>query len=162
MTNSNFLKKLLATASVVAVSAGASNAFAALKQANGAATIANGAGSVNIVDTATPPVGVNFNNGDSLTYLGNHTLNTAGNVTVHTIDLNNKTAGVFTVSNDVSLSSVINTGGNQKLSTTVANNKTLTLDNNAGLNASGSAASGGIFTHLGPLTLGGGAGRAIA
>ncbi len=159
MTNSNFLKKLLATASVVAVSASASSSFANLKQINAGATITNGGG-VGIVDTANPPAGANFNDGDSLSYLGNHTLSTGGVVTVHTIDLNNKNAGVFTVGNDASVSSVINSGGNQKLVTTVGNNRTLTLDKNAGLNASGAVATGGVFTHLGPVTLGGGAGGA--
>ena len=160
MTNSNFLKKLLTTASVIAVSTSAGSAFAALKQINAHATITNAALSPGIVDTAIPPVAANFNNGDSLAHLGNFTLTTGGDVNIGAIDINNKAAGAFTTANAVSLSAVVNSGGNQKLAVTVGNTQTLTLDNKGGLNAAGQVVTGGTFTHLGPLTLGNGGGGA--
>jgi len=158
MTNSNFLKKLLTTASVIAVSASAGSAFAELKRIDANATIINAAPSAGIFDTATPPVAAKFNNDDSLAYFGNFTLTTGGDVDIGAIDLNNNTAGTFTTKNDVSLSAVINSTGAQKLAITIGDNKNLTLNSKGGLDAEAQPGNDVRFTHLGDVTLGEGAG----
>ncbi len=144
---SNFLKNLLTTASVLAVTASAGSAMAEQKQnIDGAvATLANGGGSANVATPAAPAAAINFANGDDFRFVSAHALNTGGAVTIGTIDLNGKAAGPFTIAHNVTLTSVIDSAGNNKLATTINNGQTLTLN---GANLSG----------LGNLTLGSGAG----
>ena len=78
MTNSNFLKKLLAATSIFIVSSSASVSFINLRQIDAPAAITNVSG-LGIADNA--PAGSVFNNGESLSYLENNTLNTVGVLT---------------------------------------------------------------------------------
>ena len=144
---SNFLKNLLTTASVLAVTASAGTAMAQDMQnlVGTNAAIANGVVSANTATVAAPAAPANFTNGDNFRFSSANNLTTGGIVTIGTINLNNFAAGPFTVANNVDLASVVNTTGVQKLATTVADGKTLKL-------------TGANVSALGAITLGSGGG----
>jgi len=144
---SNFLKNLLTTASVLAVTASAGTAMAQDMQnlVGTDATIANGGASANTATVAAPAIAANFINGDNFRFSSANNLNTGGAVTIGTINLNNFAAGPFTVVHNADLASVVNTGGAQKLAVTVNNGQILKL-------------TGANVSALGAITLGSGGG----
>ena len=174
---SKFLKNLLTTASAVTVLMGGMQAaygaaIANLKTEDGTdpATLANGAGSANITDSAAAPA--NFANGDSFYFTTPNNLITAGNVTIASIDLNAQNlvgAGAdFKVKHNVNLGSVVDFGGagvivnngtQQILNVIVEDGNTLTLTGIAGVTVpagggGGTATPANTYSSLGDITLG--------
>lgn len=122
---SNFLKNLLTTASVIAVTTSASSAMGAVRTVNSHTTLTTAGVTAGLLDGTTT-----WLNADSLDYnanTANSTLTTTGDVTIVGIDLTNNAPGLFTVANNVSLGAVTSTGGAQYLPITVASDKELTL-----------------------------------
>lgn len=146
---SNFLKNLLTTASVLAVTASAGTAMARDMQniVGNVATIANVALSAHTATVAAPGVAADFADNDNFFFSSANALNTGGIVTVGTIDLKGFAAGPFTVAHSVDLASVVNIGGAQKLATAVNNGQILKL-------------TGANVSALGAITLASGAGGA--
>lgn len=130
---SKFLKNLLTTASVLAVTASAGSAFAQDVTTNKTiATIGVGG-----------PAGTDkvFKNNDNLVYGKNTAVNTNNNLTL-SIDVKGQAPGLFTAANDVIATSITDTtGGDKKVNFVVNTGSKLTLNP-------------GSFTSLGNVTLG--------
>ena len=101
--------------------------------------------------------------GSTLQYTGAFTV-TDADVSVRALDLNNFAAGLFSVTGDISLGSVVDTGGANKLAVNIDDGLTLTLTgtgtaaygaNPALLFQGGQAAANNTYTALGNITLGG-------
>jgi outer membrane autotransporter protein len=155
MEKNNKLKKILTTASVFAMIAGASNSAA------GAQVTTANAGNV-VIDSnaqgANTNAALNANDSFHLSHdlAGNTiTIGTAGNpVAIATFDLNGRAVRDVIVAESSSIASFINSTGAQNATLTVNDGITLTLSGLNGVNAANVAANKGNFAALGDITLG--------
>jgi outer membrane autotransporter protein len=164
MENKFKLKKLLATASALAVITGASSASATLFTDNnvGLVVLEDGQNVINAVSVPGGTAGLLAN--DSYFFTNGQDLSLgAGNgaATMATIDLNNVAGRNITIANDSSIASVVSSGGVQTTALRVNSLKTLTLGGINGVKADGNTVQvAGAYDALGDITLGtaGGAG----
>ncbi len=152
MENKFKLKKFLATASAFAMITSSSSAMGAQITDNNGGDVIIGGGA----DANTNGV---LGDGDSFHFSNaGHALATGGAITINAIDLNGKAPGVFTVAHNTTVGPVVDTGGVNTLNVTVNDVRSLTLANNAGVNAANDAIAAGTFTGLGDVVLGSGGG----
>ncbi len=160
---SKFLKKLLTTASTVAVLiGGVQSASAALYTNNnvGDSVIDTGVATTNAAPAAVWAPNDSFSFGG---FANDLTVGVAGNAgtLVGAIDLAGTAANrTITIAETVSIGSIVNTVNAKVGNLTVNNGKTLTFNTQAGVTAAG-AQAGGIYTGLGTIVLGSGGGGAI-
>lgn len=148
-SDKTLLKKLMAGASALAVVTGVST------QAMGAnLTDTN----VNVTFTDGGGVGLSavFNDDDTF-YFSNagKTLTTGGPVTIGSIDLNNLAPGQFIVAHATTVGPIVDVagGGAQTLNIRLNAGKSLTLANNAGVDAGNVAIAAGTFSGVGNILL---------
>ena len=151
---------MLTTASVLAVTASAGSAFGgtAIENVPGLPPTLTANAGANLRTAAVPAVAVaNYVNGSSFRFSDAGQLLTINNGVANTVDLAGfaQAAGA-TVGGAATISSVVDSKGNNKLNVVVQNGQTLTLKADAGIDASGSTQAGGVFTALGNITLGAG------
>ncbi|MGC0371594.1 MAG: hypothetical protein DGJ47_000285 [Rickettsiaceae bacterium] len=161
MAEQRKFKKIMATASALAMIAAGSAAEAAQYVGTGSpVTIVDGAVTLDSTGASTPWVA-----GDSFASIPNGTgvgvqFGDATKIaTVATYDVNS--GGAVTVTaNTSSVASIVNsgTGNADKATMTVQDNKTITFGGSEGVRANGASQAAGDFSALGTVTLGGGAG----
>ena len=79
-----------------------------------------------------------------------HDLTTGGKATINAVDLNNHAPGQFVVAHDTSAGTITDTGASNTIDFIVSDGSTLTLENNADVNAAGK------FNGVGNIELGSG------
>lgn len=147
--NRNLFKKLMAGASALAVVSGMST------QAMGA-NLTDTNAHVTFTDGGGAGLNAGFNDNDTF-YFSNagKTLTTGGDVTIGSIDLNSQAPGLFTVANDVTVGPIVDVagGGANKLDIKINLNQSLTLANNAGVDAGNLVIAAGTFSGVGNILL---------
>lgn len=161
MEKKSNLKKILATASAFAMIAGSSAAFGAAVTDNGAnlAVVIGGGADANTNGGAAFADNDNF----FFTNAGG-TLATGGGLTINSIDLNNQAPGAagFTVAHNTTVGPIADVAGANTINLNINEGITLTLANNAGIDANAAPIAAGTFTGVGDIVLGGGVNTAAS